>query len=135
MQRKPPPEDFTKSKNPTIEKLSQCLTHHLLSLLLHHLGQAGMSGTCWVDHWWRKQLGRGMVVLVCFERRECIFFPCCSGRLGKERYEPHSVVGPLAFLVFLLMCVRARHSYRATNRATACWAVEGYRTPNDALVC
>ena len=68
-------------------------------------GPGRMLGTCWVGHWWRKQLGRGMVVLACLERRECIFFPCCSGRLGKERIVPHSVVGPLAFLVFLLMFV------------------------------
>ena len=34
----------------------------------------------------------GLVVPECLERGECIFFPCCSGRLGKERIVPHSVV-------------------------------------------
>ena len=32
---------------------------------------------------------------------EKFFFPCCSGRLGKERIVPHSVVGPPSFFVFL----------------------------------
>ena len=36
-----------------------CPTFHLLSLLLCYLGQAGMSGTCWVGHRWGKQQGWG----------------------------------------------------------------------------
>ena len=46
---------------------------------------------------------------------------------------------PLAFFVFLLIFVWARHSCRATNwravLATACWTVEGYRTPDEPMVC
>ena len=80
-----------------------------------------------------------MVVLGCLERGECIFFPHCSGRLGKERIAPHSVVGPLVFFVFLLVLVRAGHSYRATNwravLATALWNLECYRTSGEATVC
>ena len=35
----------------------------------------------------------------CLERENVFSFPCCNGRLGKERIAPHSVVGSLAFLV------------------------------------
>ena len=45
--------------------------------------------------------------------------------LGMEGIVPHCVGGSLWFLVFLFVCVRA----------TACWCVEGYRTPDEALVC
>ena len=46
---------------------------------------------------------------------------------------------PLRFLMHLFICVWARPSYRATHwravLATACRCVEGYRTPDAALVC
>ena len=57
----------------------------------------------------------------------------------EERIVPHSVVGPIHFLVLVFKCVWTRHSYRATNwcavLATAYQGVEGYRTPDEALVC
>ena len=47
--------------------------------------------------------------------------------------------GPLGFLVFLLVFVRAVPSYRAAYwravLATACRCVEGYRAPDATLVC
>ena len=49
-----------------------------------------------------------------------------------------SVGGPLRFLMFLFICVWTWRRYRATHwravLATACRFVEGYRTPNEALV-
>ena len=45
--------------------------------------------------------------------KNVFFFHCCSGRLGQERIVPHTVVGPLAFFVFLLIFVWARPSCRA----------------------
>ena len=60
-------------------------------------------------------------------------------RLGLEGIVPHCVVGPLWFLVCLFVRVRARPRYRATYLravlATASWCVEGYRTPDEAMVC
>ena len=44
---------------------------------------------------------------------EWVFSTLCSWGLGRERIVPNSVVGPLAFLVLLLILVR--HSCRATN--------------------
>ena len=61
----------------------------------------------------------------------------CIGRLGKERIVPHSVVGPPALFVFFLIFVCARHGYTHWRAvlATAWWTLEGYRTPDEALVC
>ena len=119
--------------------LSRCPAFHILSLLLCHLGRAEFFGTCWVGHWWWKQLGR---VIWWFRGalkwENVFFFPCCSGRLRKEGIVPHSVVGHLAFFVFLFIFVWARHSYRATNwwavLAITCWTVELYRTPDEAML-
>ena len=73
-----------------------------------------------------------------FKKRIC-FFPCRCWRLGKEGDVPHSVGGPLRFLMHLFVCVRARPRYRATYWrpvfVTASRCVEGYRTPDEALVC
>ena len=56
-----------------------------------------------------------------------------------RRIVPHSVIGPLWFLVFLFVRVRARPRNRATYwravLATACRCVEGYRTLDEAMVC
>ena len=61
------------------------------------------------------------------------------GWLGKEGIVPHSVVGRWRFLVYLFVCLRARPSCRATYwravLATASRCVEGYRTPDEAMVC
>ena len=50
-----------------------------------------------------------------------------------------AVVGPLWFFMLLFVRVRARPRYRATHwkavLATASRCVEGYRTPDDAMVC
>ena len=82
---------------------------------------------------------RSMVVPWCPPRGESFFFPCHSRRLGKEGVVPHSVIGPLWFLVYLFVRVRARPRYRATHwtavLATACRCLEGYRTPDEAMVC
>ena len=60
-------------------------------------------------------------------------------RLGEEGVVPHSVVGPIHFLVFVFIRVWTRHSYRATYwcavLATAHQDVEGYRSPDEAVVC
>ena len=81
----------------------------------------------------------GMVVPWCPPRGESFLFPCRSRRLGQEGVVPHSVVGPLWFFMHLFVCVRARNRYRATHwravLATACWCVEGHRTPDEAMVC
>ena len=49
------------------------------------------------------------------------------------------VVGLPAFFVSLLIFVWAGHSCRATNLGavlvTALWTVEGYCTPDEAMVC
>ena len=59
--------------------------------------------------------------------------------LGMEGIVPHSVGGSRWFLVFLFVCVRAGHSYRVAYwravLAPASRCVEGYRTPDEALVC
>ena len=59
--------------------------------------------------------------------------------LGLEGTVPHSVVGPLSFLVHLFVRVRARPRYRAMYwravLATASRCVEGYRSPDEAMVC
>ena len=58
---------------------------------------------------------------------------------GKRRVVPHSVGGPLWFLMRLFICVWTWPRYRATHwtavLATALRCVEGYRTPDAALVC
>ena len=78
-----------------------------------------------------------MVVLGCAEEGESFFFPFCSGRLGEEGTVPHGVGGHPGFLVFLFVCVRAKHSCRAAHGcavlATASRCVEGYRTPDEAM--
>ena len=86
--------------------------------------------------WWRRvcTITHGNADAPC-EHGENIFFPFCSGRLGEEGIVPHSVVGPLRFLVFLFVCVRARPRNRATADwkavlATASRFVEGNRTPD-----
>ena len=57
--------------------------------------------------------------------------------VGQEGVVPHSVGGPLRFLVHLFICVWARPRYRATHwkavLATACRCVEGYRTLDASL--
>ena len=59
--------------------------------------------------------------------------------LGMEGIVPHSVGGSWWFLVFLFVCVRTGPSRRAAywraELATAGRCVEGYRTPDEALVC
>ena len=79
-----------------------------------------------------------MVVPGC-PSKENFFLPLRSWRLGEEGVVPHSVGGPLWFLVHLFVCVRARPRYRATDwkavLATASRCVEGYRTPDEAMVC
>ena len=56
-----------------------------------------------------------------------------------KRGRATQVGGPLGFLVFLLVRVRAwpscRSAYWCAVLATASWYVEGYRTPDEALVC
>ena len=82
--------------------------------------------------------GFTLVCVVPELRRRAVCFPR-SGRLGKERIVPHSVVGSPAFFVSLLVFVRAGQNYRATDwwpvLVTALRTVEGYRTPDEAMVC
>ena len=63
-------------------------------------------------------------------------FSSLLGRLGKEGTVPHSVGGPLWFLVHLFVCVRARPRFLATYwravLATASRCVEGCCTPDEA---
>ena len=70
--------------------------------------------------------------------RRCVL-PLLTAGLGTEGVVPHSVGGSMWFLVFLFVCVRAGPSYRAAYwrvvLATASGCVEGYRTPDEALVC
>ena len=58
---------------------------------------------------------------------------------GLKGVVPHSVVGPLGFLVLVFICVWAWHSYRATHGKAVLGAalvvVEDYRSPDEALVC
>ena len=79
-----------------------------------------------------------MVVPGCLERGECISSLVAAGDCVKKG-SYHTAWSVLAFLVFLLIFVWARHSYRATNwravLATACWTVEGYRFTSEGLVC
>ena len=85
-------------------------------LLPCHLDVVGKLGVGSAGHHWRKPKGRGY---------GCSGVPCwegvysrlslCSWRLGEERIVPHSVVGTVAFFVFLLMLVWARHGCRATS--------------------
>ena len=62
-----------------------------------------------------------------------------AGAWVRKGIVPHSVGGPLGFLVFLFIRVWTRHSDRATNwkavQVIASQIVEGYRTPDEALVC
>ena len=61
------------------------------------------------------------------------------GDWEREGVVPHSVGGPLGFLMLLFMCVWTWPRYRAAHwravLATASRSVEGYRTPDEALVC
>ena len=71
---------------------------------------------------------------------ENLFFsPSRSRRPGKEGVVPHSVGGPLYFLMFLFICVwtwpRCRGTHWRAVLATAGRSVEGYRTPDATLVC
>ena len=73
-----------------------------------------------------------------FPLRISFLNPELPGR-GEERVVPHSMVGPVHFLVFVFIRVWMRHSYRATYwcavLATAHQVVEGYRSPDEAMVC
>ena len=63
------PKDFPRSGDIVHGVLSQCLTYHLLSLLLRHLGQAGKLGVGLGGHDMGKQqgLGFGFSVVLCRE--------------------------------------------------------------------
>ena len=75
----------------------------------------------------------------CLSGEQCIFCICCVYQLGRKRIVPYSLGGPPIFFVFLFILVWARHGCRATVwravLATASRCVEGYRSPNKALVC
>ena len=81
----------------------------------------------------------GVVVPWCPPRGESFLFPCRCWRLGQEGVVPHSVVASPWFFVHLFVCVRAgpsnRVAYWRVVLATATRCVEGYRTPDEALVC
>ena len=68
---------------------------HVLFILLSHLGQAELFGTCWLGHSWRNSSVCGMVVPRCPPMGESSFFPFRSWRLGEEGVVPHRVGGPL----------------------------------------
>ena len=73
--------------------------------------------------------------------RSLVMWPMLVGAVDwvRKGIVPHSVVGPLWFPVHLFVCVLAGPSCRATYwravLATAGRCVEGYRTPDEALVC
>ena len=80
-----------------------------------------------------------------------LVFPECSGYVGEVGCfrclralltgsgKDRTAGGPLWFLVLLFIFVWAGPSYRVAHwravLATACRCVEGYRTPDEALVC
>ena len=75
----------------------------------------------------------------CLGRGECVFFPCCSGRLGQERIVPHSVVGhPVIPRVLAHMRTgNAQLSgHNLESGAGHCWLVCGglHRTPDASMV-
>ena len=93
----------------------------------------------------------GWKIMTKTEKSGVWFFPECSGylgevgtsvayrrcRLGMEGIPPHSVGGPLWFLVLLFIFVWAgpsdRVAYWRAVMATASRCVEGYRTPDEAV--
>ena len=62
-----------------------------------------------------------------------IAYGCCG--LGLEGVLPHCVGGSLWFLVLLFIFVWAGAQLWRAVLATASRCVEGYRTPDEALVC
>ena len=64
-------------------------------VLLSHMGEVELLGTCWVGHSWGKQFGLGYGCSGVPFKVRIFFFPCRSWRLGKEGVVPHSVSGPL----------------------------------------
>ena len=108
-------------------------------------GQAKLFGTCWAGHSWRKQIGLGYGCSVVPSKGRIFLLPLMQQETGKRRIAPHNLVvphsvgAPLRFLIHLFVRVRARPRYRATYwravLATARRCVEGYRTPDEAMVC
>ena len=75
-------------------------------------------------------------------KMECVLsaFPAARDWQRKGSYLTAWSVPPSTFFVAFLILVRAGHSYRVAHwggavLATALQTVEGYRTPDEALVC
>ena len=68
------------------------------------------------------------------------FCTCCICKLGSEGTVPHSVGGLPHFLRVLAHTAYGRGTAVGPQSGERCWpllagCVEGYRTPDEALVC
>ena len=116
------------------------LVLHVLIILLCHLGQAEFSGTCWVGHSWRKQIGLGYGCSVVPSKERNLFSSLDAAGDWVKKGSYHTAWSvPCDSSCTCSYAYGQRPRYRATYwkavLATASWCVEGCRTPDEALVC
>ena len=111
---------------------------HVLIILLSHLGQVELVGTCWVGHSWRKQQGLGRLFRGALQGKN-LFSSLDAVRDWVRKGSYHT-----AWAVSCDSSCTCSYAYGHGSAivphwtavlATAFRCVEGHRTPDEALVC
>ena len=78
-------EDFPGGGNHSGVCCDSWLVPHVRIILLSHLGQAELFGTCWAGHSWRKQFGPGYGCSVVPSKGRIFLLPLTQQETGKRR--------------------------------------------------
>ena len=114
---------------------------HVLIILLSHLGQVQInSGTCWVGHSWRKQLGLGYGCSGVPSKGRIFSLPLSQletgfgrGRTTQRGRSSFCSSCTCSYAYGQGPAIRPHTGERML--ATASRYLEGHRTPDEALVC